>query len=358
MTAPIIPLSGKLLGSGHRPLIIAEMSANHNGSLDTALQIVRAAAESGADAIKLQTYTPETLTLDSHRPEFFIPEGDSLWQGRRLWDLYREAYTPWEWHEPIFTEARRANLACISTAYDPTSVDFLLSLGVEAIKIASFELIHIPLIERAARSRRPVFVSTGMATLPELDEAVAALRDNGCHEFVLLKCTSAYPSDERDANVMAMADMRDRYDCHTGLSDHTLQPYAAFAATGLGAVAIEKHFTLSRSLGGTDAPFSIEPQELRELAHGTALVQRSLGEVCYRPLEAEASSLWERPSIFVSAAMKQGDVFTDQNIRVIRPAHGLAPRFFTSLIGKQCSRDVAAGSPLTWDLIVGAAQPC
>lgn len=352
-----ITIGGRLLGPGYRPLIIAEMSGNHNRNLERALRIVRMAAESGADAIKLQTYTPGSLTIDSTRPEFFIDDPASLWHGQRLWDLYQEAHTPWEWHAPIFEAARAAGLACISTAYDFSSLDALLSFGVDAIKIASFELVHLPLIERAARSGKPLLLSTGMADLAELDAAVAALRANGGDRFILLKCTSAYPSAEADANLLTMADMRQRYACDVGLSDHNLRPYAAFAAAALGAVAIEKHFTTARADGGVDAPFSIEPAELRELVDGTASVWRSLGAVHYAPLAAEAASLKERPSIFVMSPMKRGDRFTEQNLRIIRPASGLAPKYYDWLIGRPCACDIAGESPMTWAFVTGPERP-
>jgi N-acetylneuraminate synthase len=351
MPSATASIGGRPIGRGHRPLIVAELSANHNASLDRALQIVAAAAECGADAVKLQTYTPETLTIDSRRAEFFIDDPQGLWHGRRLWDLYGEAHTPWQWHEPIFAAARAAGLACISTACDLSALAFLVGLGIDAIKIASFELVHIPLIAAAARCGRPVLLSAGMASLAEMDEAVATLRDNGCASFILLKCTSAYPSRERDANVLTVADMRARYDCEVGLSDHTLSPYAAFAATAHGAAVIEKHVTLARSDGGPDAAFSVEPRELRELAAGTELVWQSLGEVHYGALAAERASLRERPSIYVVRAMTRGERFSEQNLRIIRPADGLAPKHYGSLLGKRCAADIAAGVPLSWDFV-------
>jgi pseudaminic acid synthase len=344
-------IGGKLVGREHRPLIIAEMSGNHNGSLEGALKIVRAAAESGADAIKLQTYTPDTLTIDSRRPEFFINDPSSLWHGRRLWELYQEAHTPWAWHQSIFEAARAEGLACISTACDVTSVDFLLSLEVDAIKIASFELIHIPLIEAVARSGKPILLSTGMSRLEELDDAVSALRANGCDRFIPLKCTSAYPSAEAEANILTILDMRQRYGCEVGLSDHTLRPYVAFAATSLGAVVIEKHFTISRAEGGLDSAFSLEPAELRELVDGTELVWRSLGALSYGPLAIEETSIRERPSIYVVCAMKKGDRFTESNVRIIRPANGLAPKHYRSLLGKTCACDIEPESPMSWAFV-------
>ena len=255
---------------------------------------------------KVADLKPELLTIDSGRAEFIIDDPGGPWHGRRLWDLYREAHTPWEWHQPIFEAARAEGLACISTACDLESLEFLISLGVDAIKIASFELIHIPLLEAAAKCGRPVLLSTGMSSLEELGEAVATLRANRCNEFILLKCTSAYPSTEGDANILTMPDMRKRYGCDAGLSDHTLRPYTAFAATAQGAVVIEKHFTLARRDGGLDAAFSLEPAEMRELVGGTDAVWRSLGSISYGPLAADSASLKERPSVYVTRAMKKG----------------------------------------------------
>ena len=345
-------IGGKTLGGGHRPMIVAEMSGNHSGTCEGALRIVRAAAASGADAIKLQTYTPGTLTIDSRCPEFFIRDGGSLWNGRRLWDLYAEAHTPWEWHKPIFAAARDEGLACISTVFDLSSLEFLLSLGIDAIKIASFELIHIPLIEAAARSGKPLLVSTGMANSIEIDDAVAAMRANGCDRFTLLKCTSAYPSKENEANLLTMQDMGRRYGCEVGLSDHTLHPYAAFAATALGAAVIEKHVTIARADGGVDSAFSIEPSELRELVDGCERVWMSRGDVRYGPLPAEETSLKERCSMYVVRPIKKGEKFTADNVRIIRPGNGLAPKHYRSVIGKTCARDIDGAMPMSWELLV------
>jgi len=347
-----IEIGGKPVGAGLRPMIIAEMSGNHNGSLEGALRIVRAAAASGAHAIKLQTFTPATLTIDSTRPEFFINDPGSLWHGRRLWELYGEAHTPWEWHKPIFEAARAEGLRCISSAFDGKSLEFLIGLDVDAIKIASFELIHIPLIEAAARSGKPLLLSTGMATMQELDDAVAAIRAQGNERFILLQCTSAYPSDVQNANILTMNDMRSRYGCEVGLSDHTLRPHAAFAATALGAAVVEKHFTIARAEGGVDSAFSIEPAELRDLVDGTMLIWRSLGEVRYAPQAVEETSLKERPSIYVVRPLKKGELFTEQNVRVIRPSNGLAPRHYKEVIGRACARDIDAAAPMSWDMVV------
>lgn len=351
MTDHAFCIGGKPVGTDHSPLIVAEMSGNHKGSLEAALKIVRAAAESGADAIKLQTFTSATLTIDSTRPEFFIDDPSSLWRGRRLWDLYNEAHTPWEWHKPIFELARSYGLVCMSSAFDDTSLEYLLELGVDAIKIASFELIHVPLIEAAARSGKPVVLSTGMASLGEIDDAVAALTSNRCNSFVLLKCTSAYPSSEKEANVLTMQDMRARYGCNVGLSDHSLRPYSAYAAVALGATVVEKHVTLSRAEGGVDSAFSLEPLELAELVAGVHLTWQSRGGVRYGPMSVEAASLKERPSIYVVRPIKRGQNFTEENIRIIRPANGLAPKHYGSVLGKSASRDIDANVPLSWEVI-------
>src|SRR5262249_9100123 len=337
-----IDIGGRTIGMGNPPLIIAEMSGNHNGRLERALDIVRAAGEAGAHAIKLQTFKASTLTLDSRRPEFFIDDPGGAWHRRRLWELYEEAHTPWEWHGPIFAAARAAGLACVSTAFDRESVQFLLSLDVDAIKIASFELVHGPLLEIAGRSAKPILLSTGMATRAGLDESVATLRAAGCEQLILLKCTSAYPAAEHDANLMTLDDMRQRFGCEVGLSDHSLGPHVACAATALGAAVIEKHLTLARTDGGPDSAFSMEPAELRTLAADVDLAWKSLGTVRYGPLAAEAASLRERPSIYVVRPMKAGERFTDENIRVIRPSSGLSPRHYGSLLGRQCAGDIAA----------------
>ena len=333
------------------PFIIAELSANHAGSLDRAMQIVRAAADNGAHAIKLQTFTAETLSIDSSRPEFFIDDPESLWHGRRLWELYEEAHTPWEWHGPLFDAARARGLACISSAFDQSSVDFLVQVGADGIKIASFELVHIPLIEAAARTGLPVIVSTGMGTLEEIDEAVEALRSNNARDFTLLKCTSAYPSTEEDANVLTIPDLRARYNCPVGISDHTLGPFAAYAAVALGATMIEKHLTIRRDDGALDSAFSMEPAHLKELAEGTRLVWLSRGSVKYGTTASEETSRKERPSIYAVAPIAAGEEITAEKIRVIRPGAGLAPKHFHELIGCRAAQDIAAETPMSWALV-------
>ena len=352
MTSNEFGIGDRLVGGGHPPLLVAEMSGNHHGSLESALHIVEAAAENGAGAIKLQTFTADTLTIDSRKPEFFIDDPGGLWHGRRLWELYQEAYTPWEWHKPVFDTARRAGLLCISTAFDISSLEFLLELGVDAIKIASFELIHLPLIHAAAQSGKPLIVSTGMGSLDEVNDAVAAMRAHDGCRFVLLKCTSAYPSVERDADVLTLPDMRRRYACEVGLSDHTLRPYVAYAAAALGAIVIEKHLTISRAAGGVDSAFSLEPSELKELAAGIDLVWQSLGGVRYASRDSERASLSERPSIYVVERVGRGEKFSDQNLRVIRPSAGLAPKTLPMVLGRRARHDVDAGTPMSWEFVI------
>ena len=349
-----ITIGGRVVGAGHPPLVIAELSGNHNGSLDRALELVQRAAACGAGALKLQTYTAGTLTINSRRPEFFIDSPGSPWHGRRLWELYEEAHTPWEWHEPLFDASRRAGMLCISTAFDESSLELLLRLGADAIKIASFELVHLPLIDAVARSGKPVILSTGMGTREEIGDAVQTLRES-TSDFILLKCTSAYPAIEAEANLRTMVDLRDRYQCEVGLSDHTLRPHLAFGAVALGAVVIEKHFTLSRADGGVDSEFSIEPHELTELVDGVGLVWQGLGEVRYGVQEREKASLAERPSIYVVAPVAKGETLTARNVRVIRPGNGLAPKHLPAILGCSARHDIESGTPMSWALIDDAS---
>ena len=351
MSSRAIRIGDRVIGGGARPMIIAELSGNHNGSIERAMALVRAAAEHGADAIKLQTYTADSLTIDSNRPEFFIDDPGGVWHGRRLWELYDEAHTPLAWHAPLFEEARSLGLACISSAYDVPAVETLVALGVDAIKIASFELVHHPLLRAAARSGKPLFISTGMGTLKEIDAAVGVAQAGGCEELALLRCTSTYPASEADAHLCTMVDMRVRHNVLTGLSDHTIGPHVAYAATALGASVIEKHFTLSRNDGGVDSSFSMEPQELRALRDGSERVWRSLGVVRYGPLPGESASMSERPSIFVVQSVQRGEVFSAANVRVIRPATGLPPACYDDVIGRVSAADIPAGVPLQWDVI-------
>lgn len=334
-----------------RPLLIAEMSGNHNGSYDRAAEIVRLAAQAGAGAVKLQTFKPDRLTIDSSRPEFFIRDPDSPWVGRRLLELYVEAATPWEWHEPLFALARGLGLECISAAFDEAGVEFLAGLKIDAIKIASFEMVHLPLIRAAARSGLPLIMSTGMCSLEEITLAVEEARAQPSGRLTLLKCTSAYPSDPREANLATMLDLGRVFDCDIGLSDHSPGIGVAVAAVALGATVIEKHLTLSRADGGVDSAFSMEPNEFAQLAAEIERASVSFGGVRYGPLPSEAASLAERPSIYVVESVHSGEVFTLGNIRCIRPGAGLAPRHYDEVLGRRATKDIPAGTPLTWGLV-------
>jgi len=333
------------------PFIIAELSGNHNQSLDRALEIVEAAANSGAHGLKLQTYTPDTMTLDLTEGEFFISDDSILWQGRSLYDLYQEAHTPWEWHKPIFARARELGLIVFSTPFDDTAVDFLEDLDVPCYKIASFENADIPLIRKVASTGKPMIISTGMATIAELDETVQTARENGCQEIVLLKCTSTYPATPENTNLLTIPHMRELFGCEVGLSDHTLGVGAAVASVALGATVIEKHFTLSRADGGVDAAFSLEPQEMKNLVEESKRAWQALGNVQYGPMEAEKKSMVFRRSLYISQDMQAGDVLTTENVRSIRPGHGLLPKYLNVVLGKKVPREVKRGSPLAWDLI-------
>jgi N-acetylneuraminate synthase len=338
------------VGKGHRPFIIAEMSGNHNQSLERALAIVEAAAAAGADAVKLQTYTADTMTLDIHEGDFFIEDPNSLWKGQSLYRLYQEAYTPWEWHEPIFRRCRELGLLAFSTPFDESAVDFLESLDVPAYKIASFENTDLVLIRKAAATGKPLIISTGMATAAELDEAVRAAREAGAKHIVLLKCTSTYPASPENSNLATIPHMESLFGCQVGLSDHTMGVGVAVAAVALGATVIEKHFTLSRADGGVDAAFSMEPEEFRRLVEETKRAWQALGRVHYGPTEAEKPSLKHRRSLYVSRDIKAGEPFTRDNVKAIRPGLGLPTKYLEAVLGKTAKRDVKKGTPVTWDL--------
>lgn len=339
------------VGRDSAPVIVAELSGNHNGSLDRALEIVDAIAASGAQALKLQTYTADTMTLDLAEREFFISNPNSLWKGSSLYSLYEKAYTPWEWHGPIFERARRAGLIAFSTPFDATAVDFLESLDVPAYKIASFENRDLALIRRVARTGKPVVISTGMATMADIDEAVRAAREAGCRDLVLLKCTSNYPADPTASNLKTMPVLRDLYHCEVGLSDHTLGIGAAVASVALGGCMIEKHVTMRREEGGVDAAFSLEPAELRTLVEETRRAWQAVGSIQLGPTEEEKGSLVFRRSLYICSDLRAGDVLDEQNLRAIRPGLGLAPKYLPELLGKRVNRDVPRGTPASWDLI-------
>jgi pseudaminic acid synthase len=348
---PGILIGKRLVGAGAEPFVIAEMSGNHNQSLPRALQIVEAAAGSGAHAIKLQTYTADTITLDVQRQEFRISDEKSLWRGKTLYELYREAHTPWEWHAPIMRRAKELGMECFSSPFDETAVDFLEELGVPAYKIASFENNHLPLIRKAAATGKPLIISTGMATVAELDEAVRTARDAGCSNLILLKCTSTYPATPENTNLATIPHMATMFECEVGLSDHTMGIGVAVAAVAFGATIIEKHFTLRRADGGVDSAFSLEPEELAMLVTETTRAWKSIGAVKYGPTEAEQTSLGYRRSLYVAETMKAGDVFTVKNLKVVRPGDGLHPRFYEQILGMRVLRDVPKGTPVEWGLL-------
>lgn len=347
----MIEISDKKIGLNYKPFIIAEMSGNHNQSLERALEIVDAAAKAGVDALKIQTYTADTITLNISDGDFFIKDDNSLWKGKSLHELYKEAHTPWEWHEPIINRANELGMVCFSTPFDDTAVDFLEKLNTPAYKIASFENTHIPLIKRVARTGKPMIISTGMASIAELDETVQVIRQSGCDQLILLKCTSSYPSTPKNSNVRTISHMRNLFDCDVGLSDHTMGIGAAVAAVAHGATIIEKHFTLSRDDGGVDSTFSLEPDEMSQLVIETRRAWESLGGISYGATDSEKSSITFRRSIYVSEDVKKGDVLTNDNIRIVRPGKGLAPKYIDVVLGKKVKGNYHRGTALSWDMI-------
>ena len=334
-----------------KPFIIAEMSGNHNQSLDRAMKIVDAAAEAGVDAIKLQTYTADTMTIDKETDEFFIADKDSLWQGESLYNLYKKAYTPWEWQEKIFRHAEELGLICFSTPFDDTSVDFLEGIGCPIYKIASFENIDLPLIRKVAKTGKPIIVSTGMASVAELDEMVRTAKENGCEDLTLLKCTSSYPATPEGTNLRTIPHMKDLFNCRVGLSDHTLGIGAAVASIALGATVIEKHFTLSRGDGGVDSAFSLEPEEMKLLVRECNTAYQALGEIRYNTQAQEKKSLQFRRSLYIVEDMKKGDILTKKNLRSIRPGSGLPPKYYDVLLGKMVNKDVVKGTAMSWGIV-------
>jgi pseudaminic acid synthase len=347
-----IKIGDQFVGTGYPPFIVAEMSGNHNQSLEKALSIVEAAARAGAHAVKLQTYTADTLTIDAEEEGFIIQDPESLWQGKSLYELYREAYTPWEWHKPIIEKCRSLNLIAFSTPFDETAVDFLEGLNVPAYKIASFESNHLPLIRKAASTGKPLIISTGMATIAELDDAVRTARKAGCQDIVLLKCTSTYPASPEDVNLVTIPHLRKLFGVEVGISDHTLGVGVSIAAVAIGASVVEKHFTLSRAEGGVDAVFSMEPPEMRLLSDELLKAWQGLGKISYDLTPREQSSLMFRRSIYVVHDIKAGELFTSKNIRIIRPGAGLQPKYYDILIGKRSSRDIQRGEPMKWEFVV------
>lgn len=343
-----IQIGHRLIGPKHIPFIIAEMSGNHNQSLDRALEIVDAAANAGAHALKLQTYTADTITM---KGVFSIQDKNSLWNGKELHDLYSLAYTPWEWHASIFNRAKEKGMLAFSSPFDETAVDFLESLNVPAYKIASFENTHHPLLRKVAKTGKPIIMSTGVSTLSDIDESVRILRDAGCNDLILLKCTSTYPATPENSNISTIPHMSQLFDCPVGLSDHTMGIGTSVAAVALGATVIEKHFTLKRSDGGVDSAFSLEPTELSSLVVETERAFQSLGKINYGIIAAEEKGKQFKRSIYISRDMIEGEEFTEENLRIIRPGFGLEPKYFERILGKKIRKSVVQGTPLTWDLL-------
>ncbi len=347
----MITIGTRQIGPDQRPYLIAEMSGNHNRSLDRALALVEAAAASGADAIKLQTYTADTMTLNVRAPGFVIEDPESLWNGRQLWELYDEAHTPWAWHEPIMARAASLGLQCFSSPFDETAVDFLERLGVPAYKIASFELTDLPLIRHVARTGKPIIMSTGMATVAEIHEAVETARTAGNDQIILLKCTSTYPATPETTHLSTLAAMRDTFGLTLGLSDHTMGCGVAVASVALGACVIEKHFTLRRADGGVDSAFSMEPEEFARLRTEADRAWQAIGQVTFGGTPAEDRNREFRRSLYVSRDMAAGEAFTKDNLRIIRPGFGLAPKFYAEVLGRIVKADLTAGTPVSWDLL-------
>ena len=346
-----IRIGNRLIGPDHPPFVVAEMSGNHNQSLERALEIVEAAAKAGAHGLKLQTYTPDTMTLDLDEGDFHISDPNSLWAGTSLYKLYGEAHTPWEWHEPIFRRCRELGLEVFSTPFDETAVDFLEALNVPCYKIASFENTDLPLIRKVVATGKPVIISTGMASIAELDETVRAARQAGCKELILLKCTSTYPATPENTNVRTVPHLRDLFNVQVGLSDHTMGVGASVAAVALGAVMIEKHFTLARADGGVDSTFSLEPEEMHQLVIETERAWQSLGRISYGASEAEKKSMVFRRSLYVVKDMQAGEAFSAENVRAIRPGFGLPPKYLETVIGKHARTALKRGTALSWDII-------
>ncbi|MES1943239.1 pseudaminic acid synthase [Salinisphaera sp. PC39] len=348
---PEIEIAGRRIGPDRPPFIVAELSGNHDGSLERALRIVDAIAEAGADAVKLQTYTADMLTIDSRREDFLIRDSGTPWEGRNLYELYEQAHTPMDWHAALFERAREHGLICFSSPFEPEAVDFLEGLDCPAYKIASFENNHLELIRHAAATGKPVLISSGLSDVATLDEAVAAVHAAGGDSPLLFKCTSSYPGDPRDSHLRTVPHMRDLFGCQVGLSDHTPGIGVPVAAVAHGAVAIEKHVTLDRAAGGVDAAFSLEPAELAALVTETRRAWEAGGGVRYEPTDAEAGARRFKRSLYVVRDLRRGDTLTRENLRVIRPGYGLAPRHLDAVLGMSVNADIERGTPLSWDLL-------
>ena len=349
MTVPSIEIAGRRVAPDQPPYIIAELSANHNGRLETAMRIVEEAAKAGADAIKLQTYRPDTITLDCNSEEFKIKGG--LWDGRTLYELYEEAHMPWEWHQPLFEHARKLGITIFSSPFDTTAVDLLEELGAPAYKIASFEAIDLPLIEYVAKTGKPMIISTGMANLEEIQEAIETAQRAGCPQLAILHCVSGYPAPSEDYNLNTIADMISRFGLVTGLSDHTVDNTTAITSVALGASLIEKHFTLDRNGGGPDDSFSIEPEELRALCRDTKTAWKALGEVNYGRKSSEVGNVQFRRSLYFVRSMVKGERITSECVRSVRPGYGIAPKYLSSIIGKRVKYSIKSGTPVSYEII-------
>ncbi|MBA7614858.1 Pseudaminic acid synthase [subsurface metagenome] len=345
-----IEIDGRKIGPGHPVFIVAELSANHRQQFDEAVELIQKAKEAGADAVKLQTYTPDTITIQSDRSEFRIG-GGTPWDGKNLYDLYAEAYMPWEWQPKLKKLADELGIGLFSTPYDKTAVDFLEEMGVPAYKVASFEIVDIPLIEYIASKGKPIIISTGMATLTEIDEAVQATRRAGASQIALLKCTNAYPAPPEEMNLHSIPHLAEAFGLPVGLSDHTLEIAVPVGAVALGACIVEKHFTLSRNIPSPDSAFSIEPEEFKTMVEAIRTVEKALDEVRYEAGEQEAKSLVFRRSLFAVKDMKAGETFTEENVHSIRPGYGLHPRYLKEVLGRRAGQDIQRGTPLSWELI-------
>lgn len=343
-------INGRQIGFNHPPFVIAELSANHNGDFNQALRIIDAAKSVGADAVKIQTYTPDTITINCDKDDFIVKGG--LWDGRTLYDLYEEAHTPWDWHKPLFDHARKIGITIFSSPFDISAVDLLVELNAPAFKIASFEVVDLPLIKYVASTGRPMIISTGMADAEEIDEAVQAARDGGCREFVLLHCVSGYPAPASDYNLATIPDMEKRWGVPVGLSDHTLDNTTAIASVALGASVIEKHFTLDRSAGGPDDSFSLEPSEFAALCKDAQTAWQAKGSVDYGRKSSEVGNVTFRRSLYVVNDIAKGEKISMSNVKSIRPGYGLPPKHFEAIVGKVVSREIKRGTPLTFDMLV------
>lgn len=345
-----ITIGKKKIGPSHPVYIIAEISANHHQNFDHAVELIKASKEAGVDAVKLQTYTAETITLDSDKEQFQI-KGKTLWDGQRLYDLYKDAYTPWEWQPRLKIIAEQIGLDLFSSAFDPTAVDFLEEMNIPAHKISSFEIVDLPLIEKMAKTKKPLIISTGMATLEEISEAVNAARSAGADQIALLKCTSAYPAPADSMRLRTIPHLSETFQIPIGLSDHTLGVIVPVAAVAMGACIIEKHITLSRKISGPDSAFSLEPDEFKQMVESVRTTEQALGKVHYGRSEQEEKNHIFRRSLFIVKDVKLGETLTEENIRSIRPGHGLPPKHFKEIIGRKATQDIPAGTPLDWSLV-------